>query len=113
MRSYRLERFCISGAGIKRTELMPNILRIEAKDTRRDTQTHGLPLEEVGRGTRASLWSRPRTQQYPVEAAFREGERRDSQARDLPFKEVGEGRGIAIEAGLAHSSSRADAADQP
>ena len=79
----------------------------------RDTQTHGLPLEEVGRGTRASLWSRPRAQQYPVAAAFREGERRDSQARDLPFKEVGEGRGIAIEAGLAHSSSRADAADQP
>ena len=32
--NYRLERFCISGAGIKLTELMPNILRIEAKDTR-------------------------------------------------------------------------------
>ena len=46
-------------------------------------------------------------------AVLQEGERRDSQARDLPFKEVGEGRGIAIEAGLAHSSSRADAADQP
>ena len=34
MRNYRLERFCISGAGIKLTELVPNILRIEAKETR-------------------------------------------------------------------------------
>ena len=93
----------------------------------RDVQTHDLPLEEVGRGTRASLWSRHRAQQYSAEAACRlknnipevgqshlhmhyaSGGRETRLADPRPAVQGGRRGtrpGIAIEAGLAHSSSR-------
>jgi hypothetical protein len=86
--NYRLERFCISGAGIKLTELMPNILRIEAKDTRQGctvwvTDGFGnLGIEHAEMPRSRFIWPHSNDCEEALATAKEKGDVR--QGRDLP-----------------------------
>ena len=84
--NYRLERFCISGAGIKRTELMPNILRIEAKDTRQGCTVWvgfgKLGIEHAEMPCSRFIWPHLNDCEEALATAKEKGDVR--QGRDLP-----------------------------
>jgi len=81
-------------------------------------QTHDLPLEEVGEGRGPGIAieaglshsssHRKLRNSHDSKTPIGSDWTRSVQTHDLPLEEVGEGRGpgIAIKAGLSHSSSR-------
>ena len=86
--NYRLERFCISGAGIKLTELMPNKLRIEANGTRQGctlwvTDGFGnLGIEHAEMPCSRFIWPHFNDCEEALATAKEKGDVR--QGRDLP-----------------------------